>query len=383
MSRPAGAPSSTLREANAHDLLGWDALTVARRRGHVYQSRAYARHLASRGWRTRFLVFEDGVGVVSYERTWPAIGGGSAYLIRGPVPTDDDPAVTAARLEAIVAALAPHGIDVVATDAEVPAESGYPALLAARGFRPIPEIQPSRHRMSLPLGSGVDEAAVLAGVSRSTRQRIAAAERGGLSVVRHDLLGEAAPLERLHAPREATATALDRFWEMLLVTGDRRGFTFGPRAEFVPWWEAAHADGLLVLLEARAGDEPIAGLLLHRHGGRLSTVHSADRPETRGVHPGALHLLRWSAARLAIAEGCSELDLGGVDVAGARRPPREGEPMWGLYEHKRSFGAVWVELAGAHERVVDAAGYRTGTILAGIRRRLRGSSPDGGTGSAG
>ena len=29
--------------------------------------------------------------------------------------------------------------------------------------------------------------------------------------------------------------------------------------------------------------------------------------------------------------------------------------MCGLYQHKRSFGGQWVELAGAHERVDPAA----------------------------
>ena len=35
-----------------------------------------------------------------------------------------------------------------------------------------------------------------------------------------------------------------------------------------------------------------------------------------------------------------------------RAEPVDGEPMFGLYEHKRSFGAQWVEMTGAHERVI-------------------------------
>ena len=106
-----------------------------------------------------------------------------------------------------------------------------------------------------------------------------------------------------------------------------------------------------------AAGEPLAGLILYRHGGRLSTVHSGDRAETRRQHPGALHLARWRAIQLAIREGCAEMDLGGADVAGARRPPVEGEPMWGLYQHKLSFGGQWLELAGAHERVIRPRRY--------------------------
>jgi lipid II:glycine glycyltransferase (peptidoglycan interpeptide bridge formation enzyme) len=65
------------------------------------------------------------------------------------------------------------------------------------------------------------------------------------------------------------------------------------------------------------------------------------------------------------------MDLGGVDVQGARRPPVEGEPMYGLYEHKRSFGASWVELSGAHERVVRPRRYAIGRALARASRLAR------------
>jgi lipid II:glycine glycyltransferase (peptidoglycan interpeptide bridge formation enzyme) len=81
-------------------------------------------------------------------------------------------------------------------------------------------------------------------------------------------------------------------------------------------------------------------------------------------------LLRWRAIELAIRERRSEMDLGGVDVAGARREPKDGDPMWGLYQHKRSFGGEWLELAGAHERVLDATRYRIGRIAARAQRLL-------------
>jgi lipid II:glycine glycyltransferase (peptidoglycan interpeptide bridge formation enzyme) len=111
-------------------------------------------------------------------------------------------------------------------------------------------------------------------------------------------------------------------------------------------------------------------LILYRHGERLSTVHSGDHAADRDETPGALHLLRWRAIQLALREGRSEMDLGGVDVAGARREPREGEPMWGLYQHKRSFGGEWLELTGAHERVLDPSRYRLGRVAARAKRLL-------------
>jgi lipid II:glycine glycyltransferase (peptidoglycan interpeptide bridge formation enzyme) len=84
-----------------------------------------------------------------------------------------------------------------------------------------------------------------------------------------------------------------------------------------------------------------------------------------------LHLLRWRAIQLAIREGCSELDLGGVDVRGARREPTPGEPTYGLFEHKRSYGATWLELTGAHERSIRPWRYLAGRIAARVIGRRR------------
>jgi lipid II:glycine glycyltransferase (peptidoglycan interpeptide bridge formation enzyme) len=383
----ASGPALTVRLANARELETWDDLTVHPGGGHVLQSMAWARHRAAMGWRPHHLVLSDGSAALALERPWPVIGGGGVYIPRGPIPAGDA-GTMAARVDALATWLGAHGVDVVATDAEVPAASGYGARLAERRFHPIEEFQPSRHRYTLPLGEGADEGAIFAGVAKSTRQRIRSAERDGITVVRHDAAltapvpgapaATADPGDGFSAPgaspADASDAALDRFYDLLLATGERRGFGFGPRPRALAWWRAALAARLLVLLEARSPDGAvIAGLILYRHGGRLSTVHSADDAASRVLHPGALHLLRWRAIQLAIREGCAEMDLGGVDLVGSRHEPRPGEPMYGLAEHKRAFGAVWLELTGAHERVLRPWRYAVGRAAARLMRtRSRG-----------
>ncbi|MEO7665225.1 MAG: GNAT family N-acetyltransferase [Candidatus Limnocylindrales bacterium] len=363
-----------VRAANPRELEVWDDLVVRPGGGNIFQSMAWARHRAATGWRPHHLVADDGSAVLALERPWPLIGGGSAYLPRGPIPAGDAAAM-ADRLDAFTGWLVAAGIDVVATDAEVPVGIGYGERIQASGFRAIEEIQPSRHRLTLPLGHGADEASVMAGIAKATRQRIRGAERDGIVVVRHDAAADAVddPGDGFVRPAEAAALAFDRFYDLLVETGERRQFSLGPRASFLAWWAAALGAGWLVLLEARsAEDEPLAGLLLHRHGGRLSTAYSADIAERRRDHPGVFHLLRWRAIQLAIRSACAELDLGGVDVPGARHEPRPGEPMAGLYEHKRSFGATWVEQVGAHERVSRPWRYKAGRALAAGLRRIPG-----------
>jgi lipid II:glycine glycyltransferase (peptidoglycan interpeptide bridge formation enzyme) len=238
-----------VRPANARELEVWDDLVVSPGGGHVYQSMAWARHRSGSGWRAHHLVAGDGSAVLALERPWPLIGGGSAYLPRGPVPAGDAAAM-AGRLEAFTGWLAGHGIDVLATDAEVPADTGYGERLRAAGFHAIEEIQPSRHRLSLALGHGADEEAILGAMAKSTRQRIRGAEKAGTLVVRHDatLRDGAEAGDGFSSPDEATAAALDRFYDLLLETGERRQFAFGPRGSYLAWWRAAHAAGLLVLL---------------------------------------------------------------------------------------------------------------------------------------
>lgn len=356
----------TFREPTRDEFEAWDDLTVHVGGGHVYQSRAWAEHRARTGWRAHSLVGSDGSAVSALSRPWPVVGGSGAYLPRGPVPAGSAEAM-AARLIGVTAWLGERGIDVLATDAEVPADTGYAALLIGAGFRPIPELQPSRHRMSLDLGGGADEPGVRSGFSKATRQRIAAAEREGLLVTRHDTRGVPAD-DLVTSPVRPAADDLKAFADLLLATGRRVGFRIGAIDGFVAWWTAAHEAGHLIFLEAGADGRPLGGLILYRHGGRFSTVHSADDPASRREFPGLMHLLRWRAIQLALRERCAEMDLGGVDVAPGHVKPEPGSPTYGLYEHKKSFGARWVAMSGAHERVLRPWRYQVGRLTGRLAR---------------
>ena len=359
------------REATRSELEAWDRLTVQPRGGHVYQSRTWAEARRRLGWTPLHVMLDDEHAALVLTRRAPLVGSVSAYVPRGPVGADEPGERAAARVVALTDWLAARGVDVLATDAEIPAaDPSYAAALHAAGFGPIPEIQPSRHRVSLPLSAGTDDAAVRAGCTKSTRQRIAAAEREGIAVARYDTGGWAgtSPLFVRPPADRSPAIALDEFATLLEGTGERRGFRFGPRGVFLDWWHAAHEGGLLVYLEALVESRILGGLILYRHGDRLSTVHSADAPGAREEHPGVMHLLRWRAIQLAIREGATEMDLGGVDVGPDHREPGPGDPMAGLYEHKRSFGARWVAMTGAHERVIRPWRHGVGRLASRVGR---------------
>lgn len=364
MTARAAAPGGAVprlrvvREAARDELPGWDARTVDVPGGDVQQSLAWGLHRERTGWEAHRLVLDDGSAVLALARRWRLVGGGRVYVPRGPVAAGAAPGVVAGRLTAVAAWARGAGFDVVAADPEIPAASGFPALLASLGFRAVEEIGPSRHRLAVPIPPGADDDRLLARMAPKTRQQILAAERRGLRVVRHDRRSGAPPGLALAAPSAARPDdeeqdAFARFYGLLATTGERRGFRVGSRPVALAWWRAALDAGHLLLLEVADPDGvTIGGAIFYRHGGRITYSHSADVAALRASHPGAMGLLLWHALQLAAREGCAELDLGGVDLPGARREPRPGEPTYGLLRFKQSLGGEWLELSGAHERVL-------------------------------
>ncbi len=351
-----------VREATETELETWDDLTVRTPNGDVQQSRAWAAYRAAFGWRPRFLATDDGGRILVLARPWPLVGSDGVYISRGPL-AELDPHRTLARLEAVTGWLADHGASVVASDAEVPADTDYPSLLAAAGFRPIEEIQPSRHKLVVDLSGVLDPADLLAGFSATTRNMIRAAERSDLTLRRFG------PLD---GPPSADVTAelmaeLDRLYPHMRANADRRGFGLASQARFTDWTRRAFDAGHLAAIAVHApGGELVAAATFYRHGRRWTYANAADDPAFRKAYPGAVRLVVWEAIKLAIAEGRTGFDLGGVDVPGARRRPEPGEPAHGMLTFKESFGARWVELTGAHERVLSPARYGLGRVTARV-----------------
>ena len=367
-------PVHVLREAAHAELGDWDARTVDVPGGDVQQSLAWAAHRERTGWEAHRLVLDDGSAALVLGRRWRMLGGGRAYVPKGPASGGAAPALVAARLAGIAAWARAAGFDALAADPEIPAGSGFQALLAGAGFRQIEEIGPSRHRVGVPILPGTPEASLLEGITQKTRQQLLAAERRGVRVVRYDARAGVDPGPGLEAPEPARLVgaaeeAFTHFHALLAATGERRGFRVGSRPIALAWWRAALEAGHLLLLEARGTeDEIVAAAVFYRHGRRLTYSHSGDVAALRSTYPGATGLVLWRALQLAAREGRDELDLGGVDIRGARREPVPGEPTYGLLRFKQSFGGQWIELSGAHERVLRRAHH---ALVSGTRRSAR------------
>jgi lipid II:glycine glycyltransferase (peptidoglycan interpeptide bridge formation enzyme) len=203
----------------------------------------------------------------------------------------------------------------------------------AIGSRVADELDPSIHVMRLDL-EGATHESLWEGLSKSTRQRIRTAE--STVTVREDRSG-------------------DRFEGMAALLRERAdvlGIGLQEGQGYLRGWRVLIEAGLARLLVAEHDDELIGGLFIHLHGGIHATAYSADRADRRKDLPGAMHLVRWKAITDALDQGARAIELGGVDLPGHRDPPSQGDPTWGLYEHKRSFGARWVERSPARRFVL-------------------------------
>jgi lipid II:glycine glycyltransferase (peptidoglycan interpeptide bridge formation enzyme) len=327
----------------------WDEQAVRVRGGHVMQSVAWAAYRGSLGHEPRFLTFDDGHVALATLRATTGLPGLEASVRRGPAHLDEDGASAAARAAALADWARRQGARDLFLDPERPADPAWEAAMDTAGFRVSEGLEPSIHVMRLDFRPGIDEEALFAGLSKSTRQRVRAAERDGTRV-QDDVAGE----------------RLEEFVILMRERAEVLGIPLRSDTDYLRGWRALLGAGLARLLLADHDGLLVGGLFLFRQGGILATAYSADRAASRDVLPGTMHLLRWTAIRDALRDGAPAIELGGVDLPGQRQPPQAGEPGHGLYEHKRGFGAVWVERAPPRRIVLRPAAER----LARSRRRL-------------
>ena len=283
-----------------------------------------------------------------------------------------------------------------------PPTRAYRAAILAAGFRPIEEIQPSRHRVTLPLGGAAADPRRRRGHGTATiRPDAGAGRRGGGLRGDRQVHPPADPRRRARRgqPSSGTTRGSARMGQgRALPTrprrrrsrwtgstacssrpGERRHFSFGPRSG-VRGLVAGGAGRRSSRLPGGAGARLVAGGPRERRSPGWSSTGTAAgcrrsiRPTTRRREPTtrarstccAGGRSSWPSARAA------RRWTSAVSTSPASRDePREGDPLYGLYQHKRAFGGRWLELTGAHERVFDRRGYALGRLAGRLSAMLR------------
>ena len=326
----------------------WDERAVHGPGGHVMQSATWAQYRRGQGTDPRFLGFDDGRVALATLRRSSGLPGVEATIRRGPAHGGDDAPSAGSRAAALARWARDQGARDLFMDPVHDADDSYAAAMDVAGFRVAPELDPSIHVMRLVFEAGADEATLRAGFSKSTRQRLRAAEDAGTQV-RDDAEGR----------------HLADFVVLMRQRADALGIPLQQGSDYLRGWQALMEADLARLLVAFHEDRLVGGLFLYRQSGIWATAYSADDASRRKELPGTMHLVRWAAISRALQDGAPAIELGGVDLPGRREPPRKGEPNRGLYEHKRGFGAEWVTRSPARRIVLRPWADR----LATVRRR--------------
>ena len=311
-----------VRDAIPAELADWDAPTVEAPGGHVYQSRAWAEHRRAGGWQPRFLVAgRRGPGARARRGPGRSFRAAAPTCRAGRWRWARTPAELGARLVAFGDALAADGRRRRRRGPRGPGRGcGLPRR--DRGSRASARSRRSSRRATgSALGlDGRRRTRCSPAIAKSTRQRIRGAEETVERVVRHD--GRAPARRAGRGVRRAERWIRGGARSVLRPAArDRRAAPFHASGRGRPssaWWRAALGGRSPRLSRGPAGSagRPVAGLVLYRHGGRLSTVHSGDHAATREEPSG-----RPPPPALA---GHRARDPGGMHGDGPRRRRRRG-----------------------------------------------------------
>jgi len=384
-SEPAPRDDEPLRAriATAEELDDWDAQAVATPNGHVYQSRTWAEFRAAHGAHPWHIAFNDGFRLLVLGR--PHAGSAApAYASRGPIP-EPDPARTAERAALAAELLGAAGAPALIVDGEAPVTSGLGGYLERAGFEPADDVQPTRHRMDVHLGPddapNSDEKTIFASFGANTRNLIRQSERHGLRIRRLDAGGgrieddyaasEPDEFDRVDFDDAAGAMDMLRALHSMLNRTGQPDAEPASEAAFLDWSQRAIAAGhAFYLVAEHPQDGPVAGAAFYRHGHRLTYWFAGEDAHLRRTYPGAARLLIWRGIQVALDERRTVVDLGGADSAVYRERPDKGDPTYGAYQLRESFGARWVELTGAYRRNMHPLRSNVGRVAAAALRRL-------------
>lgn len=348
--------SLTVRPANSASQ--WNAALAALPAAHVLQSWEWGEFKRSVGWQPERLLFgqADG-GVVAAAsaqlRALPLPGWTIAYVPKGPAMDyqDDELVTTVAQALAEYTRRTRAVFLTIDPDVESPAP-GVAAALAGAGFRPAETQVQMRNTLVVDLRG--TEAQVLERMHHTWRRHIRNAMRRGVVVRKGD------------GPAD-----LNAFYELYRLTSQRQRFIIRPKAYYRDALEALAGGRYAQLLLADVEGSPVAGLVAYRFARRAWYFYGAWSGEHSNRAPN--HILQWEAMRWARSHGCDYYDLWGAPEALDQDHPLWGasvsdllkmstppgpDPMWGVYQFKRGFGARPVRWLGAWEYVASPRLFR-------------------------
>ena len=320
----------------------WDAFVERHPFSHPLQLSAWGRFKELFGWQSERLgLFQYGeliAGAQILYRTLPGVPLKFAYIPKGPL--FDKYKIEKRRLfDAIHQRARRRGAVMLRIEPELIDSDAHRFDLMKYGFSSAPHaIQP---QTTVWIDLKPDEDEILARMKQKWRYNIRLAGRKGVTV------------------RTGDAQDVDRFIELMQVTGQRKEFGVHAPEYYRAFWRLFAPAGHAELLVAEFEGEMLAGIMVALLGKNAYYFYGASGNRHRNLMPS--HLLQWEAMRRAKARGCTAYDLWGVpDEVGVNPDapiPDPPEGMWGVWRFKRGFGGEIVRYVGAWDK-----GYYPGVL---------------------
>jgi len=319
----------------------WDDFVSAHRAGHLLQSWAWGEFKSEYGWRPYRVAVTDSDGYVAAAQVLiRSVSGLSlAYVPRGPVASADDPEAYKTLLKAVHRlAKQRHAFFLKIEPNETTPYSGpLLSLLRRRGFIRSTHTVQARATLMLDLEDGRE--AVLAQMKGKTRYNIRLAERRGVTV-----------------RSAATPEDLERFHELMALTGERDGFPTRSLAYYRDVLEVFRRRDQAELLLAEFDGKIVAGIMVFGYGPEGLYMYGASSNEHRREMP--TYLLQWRAIEWCLDHGCTRYDLWGIPEQAADGADERDElaeknvraGLWGVYRFKQGFGGEPLRYVGAYDR---------------------------------
>lgn len=340
---------------------GWDAFVEVNPRATYLQLSAWAGTKEANGWRpwpVEALAPNGAVGARILLRRPAGVPWTFAYAPRGPIAAAWDPASLSAFTERVRSSASTVGrISHLRIDPEIELDGpddidgSSRRTLAALGWRPAPEVQPSVTRV---VDLGQDESALWAALRGKWRQYVNKARSSGVTVEERD------------------GSHLGTFHAIMAETSGRAGTPIRTEASYRTIWDAFAPSGRARLLFALGPDgSPQAALFLLRAGRRF--VEPYGGMTRAGADSRANYLLKWEAIRSSREAGGSSYDMWGLVHPGIR-------------QFKEGFGGREIRLIGAFDldlRPFGARVYRLAERRRGPHRPGAAAAGSPATGSSG
>jgi lipid II:glycine glycyltransferase (peptidoglycan interpeptide bridge formation enzyme) len=186
---------------------------------------------------------------------------------------------------------------------------------------------------------------ILRGMRDSTRRKIPAAERKGVTV------------------RRGGMADLSAFYRLMQVTARRTGFTLRDFHYYETEFQTFAQTGRAALFLAEYQGHTLAAHIVYTFGRHAAFFHQASDTEIANLNPNCL--LVWEEIKWAKTKGCCTFDLWGIPdeiaqyIASGQEPdPNRTDGLWGVYRFKSGFSKNIVCYLGAMDYVYSPFLYR-------------------------